>query len=388
MALRQRNYFFDPLNTDRFNSQDIPTEQTMSDWCDSVPFIKETGDRAQLQRAGTAKTTTDAKINAGDNTDAAGISPLGFTSFVRPAQIPKILDSPSITWAKIPRGGATSTDTGIGIEDWQGSFDYSTLPDVTTSTVILDGDKSVRILTGGFPCSVIDAEVTTPDGDPLSDYLNDLKSAINNANQLIISLSNQVCSLVSDADSQVAIGDVIMSVSSPGGWTDKWAEPIGQQLLIADHPELYALFGTTYGPAAPGYFTLPDLVTEQNYLRVKQSTGLLPAGSITGGVASRVLTDNDMPDHTHTVTGSTITTGEHTHTFPVYEADPGYIVPDGNGGGGLSNSYTTPSGGSHNHDITGTTDTYGEIVPDPVWNMATSVTPRHTNIYLKMRVKP
>lgn len=388
MALRQRNFFFDPTNTDRFNSHDIPTEQTMSDWCDSVPFIKEPTDKAQLTRAGIAKTTSDAKINAGDNTDAAGVSPLGFTTFVRPAQIPKILDSPSITWAKVPRGGATTTDTGVGIEDWQASFDYNTLPENNTSNVVLDGNKSVRILTGGFPCSVTDAEVTTLDGDPLSDYLNDLKSAINQANQLIISLSNTVCDLVADADSQVALGDVILSVTSPGGWGDKWAEPIGQQLLIADHAELYALFGTTYGPAAPGYFRIPDLVSEQNYLRVRQSTGLLPAGSINGGQATRILGDTDMPDHTHTVTGSTTSTGEHTHTFPVYEADPGYVVPDGNGGGGNSNSYTTPSGGSHNHNITGTTDTYGEISPDPVWNTATPVTPRYTNIYLKMRVKP
>jgi len=385
MALRQRNYFFDPTNTDRFNSQDIPTEQTMSDWCDSVPFIKETTDRAQLTRAGIAKTTTDAKINTGDNTDAAGISPLGFTSFVRPAQIPKMLNSPSITWTKVARGGATNTDTGIGIEDWQASFDYSTLPNVETSDVLLDADKSVRILTGGFPCSMTDAEVTTSAGDSLNDYLSDLKSAINQANQTIISLSNTVCSLSANADTQVALGDVILTVTPPNYWGTKWAEPLGQDLLIADYPELYALFLNTYGVAAPGYFKIPDLVQQQNYLRANRTSGGL-LFTLNGGQASRTLVENDLPIHNHVVTG-TATGGEHDHTFPVYEGALGYAKVDGNPGTGDSVNYTTPTGGSHTHTVSGTTDNFGSVSPDPVWNIATSVTPRYTNFFLKMRVK-
>jgi len=385
MALRQRNYFFDPTNTDRFNSQDIPTEQTMSDWCDSVPFIKETTDRSQLTRAGIAKTTSDARVNLGDNTDAAGVSPLGFTTFVRPAQIPKILDSPSITWAKVPRGGATNTDTGLGIEDWQATVNFPVDPVETTITVELHDDYVTRTLGGTFPCSISETNVTTPQGEVLNTQLQTLENAIHSANVIIQQLCDALCDSQS---SQVALGDVILSVTSPGGWGDKWAEPIGQELLIADHAELYALFGTTYGPAAPGYFRIPDLVSEQNYLRVRQSTGLLPVGSINGGQATRILTDNDVPDHSHTVTGATTTTGEHTHNISVYPG-PGtgqYIESDGDGG--TPNTWVTPSGGSHNHDITGTTDTYGEISPDPVWNTATSVTPRYTNIYLKMKVKP
>lgn len=391
MALRQRNFFFDPTNTDRFNSQDIPTEQTMSDWCDSVPFIKEPTDKSQLTRAGIAKTTTDAKINTGDNTDAAGISPLGFTSFVRPAQIPKMLNSPSITWTKVARGGATNTDTGVGIEDWRASFDYSTLPDVETSDVLLDANKSVRILTGGFPCSMTDAEVVTNAGDPLNDYLNDLKAAINQANQTIISLSNAVCALEDNADAQVALGDVIMSVTSSGSWSDKWLEPNGNEISIAAYPDLYAIIGFNYGvPSTPGFFKLPNLVSpsEQNYLRARTNTGLLLPGNINGGTIQRILGDTDIPDHSHTVTGSTTSTGEHTHTFPVYEGALGYSVPDGNPGTGNSVNYTIPPGtGTHNHTISGTTDTYGEVSPDPVWNTNTSVTPRYTNVYLKMRVK-
>jgi hypothetical protein len=386
MALRQRTYFFDAGNADRFNSQDIPTEQTMSDWCDSVPFIKEITDRAQLTRAGIAKTTTDAKINTGNNVDAAGVSPLGFTTFVRPSQIPKILDSPSITWTKVPRGGATNTDTGVGIEDWQASFDYSTLPDVDTSEVLLDANKSVRILTGGFPCSMTDAEITTNAGDPLNDYLSDLKAAINQANQTIISLSNTVCSLSANADTQVALGDVIMTVTPPSYWGTSWAEPLGQSLLIADHPDLYALFLNTYGVAAPGYFKIPDLVQQENYLRAKQSSGGLLV-SLTGGQATRTLGDLDIPDHTHTFSATTLPSGDHNHTLPVYPG-PGtgnYAESDTNTGS--PDTAVTDNAGTHTHTLTGTTDPWGEISPDPVWNIATSVTPRYTNFFLKMRVK-
>ena len=124
MALRNRTFFFDPANTDRFNSQDIPTEATMRDWCDSVPFIKEIADRAQIGRAGIAKTTSDANINNGVNTDQSGVSPAGFTTFVRPSQLPVILDSADVTWTKVPRGGANTGDTGIGIEDYSATVNF------------------------------------------------------------------------------------------------------------------------------------------------------------------------------------------------------------------------------------------------------------------------
>jgi len=388
MALRQRNFFFDPTNTDRFNSQDIPTEQTMSDWCDSVPFIKEPTDKAQLTRAGIAKTTTDAKINTGDNTDAAGVSPLGFTSFVRPAQIPKILDSPSITWTKVARGGATNTDTGVGIEDWQATVNFPVDPVETPVSVILNDDYSARNLNATDPCNMTEDTVITASGLGLNVYLGNLEQAISLANQSIIMLANKLC----DAESsQVALGDVIMSVTSSGSWSDKWLEPNGNEISIAAYPDLYAIIGFTYGaPSTPGFFKLPDLVSpsEQNYLRARTNTGLLLPGNINGGTIQRILGDTDIPDHSHTVTGSTTSTGEHTHTFVVWDnGTPNQGKVDGSPGDNGATGFTTPNGGTHNHTISGTTDTYGEVSPDPVWNTNTSVTPRYTNVYLKMRVK-
>jgi microcystin-dependent protein len=383
MALRQRNFFFDPTNTDRFNSQDIPTEQTMSDWCDSVPFIKEPTDKAQLTRAGIAKTTTDAKINTGDNTDAAGVSPLGFTSFVRPAQIPKMLNSPSVIWTKVARGGATNTDTGLGIEDWRATVQFPVNPVETTQTVELHQDYDTRIVDGVGICNLSEIIVNNPATTPLNVQLQTLETAIHNANIKIIELADALCN---SQDTQVALGDVIMTVTPPSYWGTNWAEPLGQSLLIADHPDLYALFLNIYGAAAPGYFKIPDLVQQENYLRAKQTSGGLLV-SLTGGQATRTLGDLDIPDHTHTFSATTLPSGDHNHTLPVYPG-PGtgnYAESDTNTG--TPDTAVTDNAGTHTHTVTGTTDPWGEISPDPVWNIATSVTPRYTNFFLKMRVK-
>jgi microcystin-dependent protein len=383
MALRQRTYFFDAGNADRFNSQDIPTEQTMSDWCDSVPFIKEITDRAQLTRAGIAKTTTDAKINTGVNVDAAGVSPLGFTSFVRPAQIPKILDSPSITWTKVPRGGATNTDTGVGIEDWRATVQFPVDPVETTQTVELHQDYDTRIVDGVGICNLSEIVVNNPATTPLNVQLQTLENAIHNANVKIIELADALCN---SQDTQVALGDVILTVTPPSYWGTNWAEPLGQDLLIADHLQLYALFTNTYGAAAPGYFKIPDLVQQENYFRAKQTQGGL-LFTLNGGQATRTLGDLDIPDHTHTFSATTLPSGDHNHVVNVYPGPGTGSFIESDGDGGTPNTTNTNNAGTHTHTVTGTTDSWGEISPDPVWNIATSVTPRYTNFFLKMRVK-
>jgi microcystin-dependent protein len=356
----------------------------MSDWCDSVPFIKEIGDRSQLSRAGIAKTTTDAKINAGDNNDAAGVSPVGFVTFVRPAQIPLLLDSASIVWSKVPRGGSTNTDTGGGVEDWSAAVQFPPNPQETTITVELHDNYTTRYVKGTYPCSVIESSTVTPAGEPLNTQLQVLENAIHSANEMIINLANSICNM---QDATVAVGDIVLSITGPGGWGTKYLEPKGQSLLRADYPALFTIFGTTYGAADILHFNLPDMVTGQNYLRVKESVGLLPLALVTGGTNQRILDDPDMPDHSHTLVGAaTSTNGEHTHTFQVHKSDLGYTVVDGNGGDPDFNNYTTPTGGDHYHDVDGGTTTYGNIAPDPVWDMNTSVTPRFANVYLKMRV--
>jgi microcystin-dependent protein len=381
MALRQRTYFFDAGNADRFNSQDIPTEQTMSDWCDSVPFIKEITDRAQLTRAGIAKTTTDAKINTGDNTDAAGVSPLGFTSFVRPAQIPKILNSSSVTWTKVARGGATNTDTGVGIEDWQATVQFPIPPNQDADQITSTDDLEIS-RNDGLICSSITSNSTIlPVGTDLQTILTTMQDAIRSITDRIPTLSVVACNAESG---QVALGDVIMTVTPPSYWGTNWAEPLGQDLLIADHPQLYALFTNTYGAAAPGYFKIPDLVQQENYFRAKQTQGGL-LFTLNGGQATRTLAEGDLPLHNHIVTG-TATGGGHSHTLGLYQDDASNDTEIGGGAGNFQNNLPI-SGGDHTHPVSGTTDPFGSGNPNPVWNIATSVTPRYTNFFLKMRVK-
>jgi microcystin-dependent protein len=79
----------------------------------------------------------------------------------------------------------------------------------------------------------------------------------------------------------------------------------------------------------------------------------------TGGADSVTLDASQIPGHTHTFSGSTNTTGAHTHT-----------VPNGNSGGGStvilngnarSNDANTPtsSAGDHSHTFSGTTASTG-----------------------------
>ncbi|WP_372054013.1 tail fiber protein [Tistrella mobilis] len=79
---------------------------------------------------------------------------------------------------------------------------------------------------------------------------------------------------------------------------DGWAFAHGQILAIADHPDLFAVIGTTYGGDGVETFALPDL-------RGRRWTGAdaasHPAGA-TGGAETVTLTVDHLPPHDHKVT--------------------------------------------------------------------------------------
>jgi len=399
MALRNRTFFFDPANTDRFSSQDIPTEATMRDWCDSVPFIKEIADRAQIGRAGIAKTTSDANINNGVNTDQSGVSPAGFTTFVRPSQLPLILDSADVTWTKVPRGGVDTGDTGIGIEDYSATVNFPTIvvPENTDDIELVNSyeiyQNDLPICTGGQTSTIISS------GSDLTTLL----AALELANQNLSDAMAQVSALACNAnDGSVEIGDIIMSYRDPNTWGPSWLEPNGDLLLIASYPDLFANIGNTYGGDGINNFRLPDLTSDSNYLRTIPNAGLISSSDVDGGAQSYTLVTNDMPQHSHTVTGSTTTTGEHNHTIQVSDALNFNSTGNDSFMMGSNSVYiqnfdpnalkTRPDygyTGSHNHNISGTTNNVGGSPNDPVWNMASGSnrTPAFSNVYLKMRVK-
>lgn len=101
------------------------------------------------------------------------------------------------------------------------------------------------------------------------------------------------------------LGEIKMFAGSyaPANWAFCW----GQMLAINDYNALYAVLGTTYGGDGRNTFALPDM------------RGRAPVGAGTGpGLTSRIsgqmsgqervsLTVNDIPAHSHGVSGLTAT---------------------------------------------------------------------------------
>ena len=79
----------------------------------------------------------------------------------------------------------------------------------------------------------------------------------------------------------------------------------------------------------------------------------------TGGADSVTLDASQMPAHTHTLSGSTNTTGAHTHTVAAGNSSGGSnIITTGNARSN-DTSYTTSSAGDHSHTFSGTTASTG-----------------------------
>ena len=374
MALRQRIYFFDPANDDRFNSRDIPTEQTMKDWSDSVPFIKEVGDRAMLSRAGIAKTTTDAKVNSGDNTDLAGVSPVGFTTFVRPAQIPVILDSASITWARVPRGGATNTDSGGGILDWRGTVNFPAIPVVEdTDDIVTVEEYEVYRVTGTVCLDNASGSTIIPPGTPITDVIAALVQSVQTLTDQMVTVAALSC------QGAVDIGDTVMTLFPSSEWGSKWLEPNGQSLAVADYPALHSKIGYTYGGAGLS-FNLPNLTGGNPYLRAQAGPPTAYLAATLLGSNSVSLNNTNIPLHTHTFSGNTNTDGAHTHDIPAKDSNG--TANSARRGDASDGTWSFGSDGAHSHSFSGTTAGYGQNPVTPI-----SIQPEYKRVYLKMKVR-
>lgn len=89
MAIQSRNYFFTPtVNTERFLSQDEPTEQVMRNFADSVTFKVEVSDTATETQQGLVETATQNEYDNGIDNNASG-----FALYVRPSMIKTALDT-------------------------------------------------------------------------------------------------------------------------------------------------------------------------------------------------------------------------------------------------------------------------------------------------------
>ncbi|HEY7822423.1 MAG TPA: hypothetical protein VIG24_06305 [Acidimicrobiia bacterium] len=84
------------------------------------------------------------------------------------------------------------------------------------------------------------------------------------------------------------------------------------------------------------------------------------AVAATGGAASVTLTEAQLPAHTHSFSGTTNTTGAHSHTLTLPRGDTNFNNGGGNTLWGSPNTnYTTSSAGDHSHTFSGTTGSTG-----------------------------
>lgn len=88
----------------------------------------------------------------------------------------------------------------------------------------------------------------------------------------------------------------------------QWALCAGQILPISQYSALFSLLGTYYGGNGTSNFALPDLRS-----RVPMKYGQAPAGDYSlgeiSGVESVTLISTTMPQHTHTVFGTSVSGG-------------------------------------------------------------------------------
>ncbi|MGA6105646.1 phage tail protein [Pseudomonas solani] len=93
------------------------------------------------------------------------------------------------------------------------------------------------------------------------------------------------------------IGEIrgFAGATAPAGWLLCQ----GQLLSTAEHPQLFAVIGNAYGGDGSTTFALPDSTG-----RVMRGAGAGNALGSTGGADSITLSSNQLPSHTHGLSGS------------------------------------------------------------------------------------
>ncbi len=127
-----------------------------------------------------------------------------------------------------------------------------------------------------------------------------------------------------------------------------WALCDGQLLSMSEYEALYGLIGTMYGGDGVRTFALPDL---RGRIPIHRGPGV-PQGEAAGS-ETVTLTTTEMPDHNHTVVGSS---GEAQQANPGWglfstSADPpAYASFDEDKTATLNEAVLGSTGGSEPHD--------------------------------------
>lgn len=148
--------------------------------------------------------------------------------------------------------------------------------------------------------------------------------------------------------SEPFVGEIRMFAGNfaPRGWS--FCD--GQLLAVSQNDALFSLLGTIYGGDGQTTFGLPDL-RGRLPIHAGNGPGLSERrlGS-KGGAESVTLTANQMPSHTHALTG---TSAGATSSDPVGNAPAqgltDYLNPRGPGGLTMNEQAITQTGGSRSH---------------------------------------
>lgn len=174
--------FFQPGGK-KFLNGDKPDQDTFEDLTDSVTFPTELTDRAKVSESGLTKTTTDLKVNTGDDTDQSGISPLGFPVIVKPSQLWRLSTSdPQVVLTAVTRvpGSPVNSEDGSLIEDIEISLNITPPAAAVTgadngltlvsNNVELGGTmyKATSVDAAGFSFSLLNVDSFNSNGDFLT----------------------------------------------------------------------------------------------------------------------------------------------------------------------------------------------------------------------------
>jgi microcystin-dependent protein len=156
----------------------------------------------------------------------------------------------------------------------------------------------------------------------------------------------------------------VLAAANMGDFNNTFAVANGRTLAISQFTALYSLIGTAYGGNGTSNFNLPDL---RGRMIVGAGTGTgLPTfvvGEI-GGQTAVTLTVNQLPQHTHSLAGATVTLGTLAATTTLTglsaTASASGLTLNGSSGGTLDNN---PSGKSLGTTITAQGKIYSDATP-------------------------
>ena len=172
------------------------------------------------------------------------------------------------------------------------------------------------------------------------------------------------------------VGSVIdfAGATAPSGWLFC----AGQAVSRAAYAALFAVIDTTYGVGdGTTTFNLPDargrVTAGKDNMGGTAANRLTTAGSglagntlgQSGGNQSHALTLGQMPTHSHTVTGNTSASGNHTHNIRMLGGFSGVDIGWGAGFGSDGNGRSSADG-QHSHSISGTTNNQGSGQAHPI----------------------